>query len=135
MALPYPTVVLKHHYSNVCFFVLFQWRQVALPYPTVVLKHHYSNVCFFACCSRRMTLRPSAVLQHHYSCMRLMFHSVSMHGITFTCCFKTQPFSWVLPVSVGKRCYRIHLLCGNIATLMTVLETTLLRNAPMLGLR
>ncbi|XP_076442125.1 uncharacterized protein LOC143281076 isoform X2 [Babylonia areolata] len=36
--------------------------------------------------------------------------------------------------TVGKRSYRLHLLCGNIATLMSVLETTLLRNAPMLGL-
>ncbi|KAL8572547.1 hypothetical protein ACOMHN_040451 [Nucella lapillus] len=36
--------------------------------------------------------------------------------------------------TVGKRCYRLHLLCGNIATLMSVLESTLLRNAPMMGL-
>ncbi|KAK7104354.1 uncharacterized protein [Littorina saxatilis] len=36
--------------------------------------------------------------------------------------------------TVGKRCYGLHLLCGNIATLMTVLEATLLRNGPMLGL-
>lgn len=36
--------------------------------------------------------------------------------------------------TVGKRCYHLHLLCGTIATLMSVLETVLLRNAPMLGL-
>ncbi|XP_025103699.1 protein FORGETTER 1-like [Pomacea canaliculata] len=36
--------------------------------------------------------------------------------------------------TVGKRSYRLHLLCGNIATLLTVLESVLIRNIPRLGL-
>ncbi|KAK7504954.1 hypothetical protein BaRGS_00003982 [Batillaria attramentaria] len=36
--------------------------------------------------------------------------------------------------TVGKRCYTLHMLCGNIATLMSVLESALVRNAPGLGL-
>lgn len=36
--------------------------------------------------------------------------------------------------TVGSRCYHIHLLCGGIVTLMTVLETTIGRYGPRLNL-
>ncbi|XP_064614960.1 uncharacterized protein LOC135479136 [Liolophura sinensis] len=36
--------------------------------------------------------------------------------------------------TVGTRCYRIHLLCGGIVTLMSVLENTMNRNAARLQL-
>ena len=35
---------------------------------------------------------------------------------------------------VGRRCYNLHLLCGGMVNLMTVLETTMARYAARLNL-
>lgn len=76
-------------------------------------------------------VHPISLISH----LKKLMHKVLHEGRT------CQSLAWLpddfqfCPLSVGSRCYNMHLLCGGIVTLMSTLESTVNKYGPKLNLR